>query len=38
LGLAIARWIAAAHGGTLKLQRSDATGTTFIVTLPTSCR
>lgn len=35
LGLPIARWIAQAHGGTVALAASDATGTTFVVTLPT---
>jgi two-component system, OmpR family, sensor kinase len=34
LGLAIARWIAEAHLGTLALTRSDASGTVFTVTLP----
>jgi len=34
LGLAIARWIAEAHRGTLTLARSDAQGTAFTVTLP----
>lgn len=29
LGLAIARWVAETHGGTLVLERSDRTGTTF---------
>jgi two-component system OmpR family sensor kinase len=33
LGLPIARWIAEAHGGSLVLERSDATGSTFRVTL-----
>ena len=36
LGLAIARWIAAAHQGTLELARSDRSGTTFLATLPLS--
>jgi heavy metal sensor kinase len=36
LGLAIARWVAEAHGGTLELLRSDASGTTFAVELPCS--
>ena len=35
LGLSIARWIAEAHHGQLDLARSDASGTTFTVTLPT---
>ena len=34
LGLAIARWIAQAHGGRLILSRSDATGSTFAAFLP----
>ena len=34
LGLAIAAWVATAHGGRLALVRSDATGTTFAVELP----
>jgi heavy metal sensor kinase len=34
LGLAIALWIAEAHGGSLTLKRSDATGSSFVVTLP----
>jgi len=34
LGLAIARSIAEAHGGSLSLERSDASGTTFVATLP----
>jgi heavy metal sensor kinase len=33
LGLAIARWVAEAHGGSLTLQQSDAAGSTFLVTL-----
>jgi heavy metal sensor kinase len=33
LGLAISRWIAEAHGGTLTLESSDG-GSTFTVTLP----
>jgi len=36
LGLAIARWIAEAHGGTLTLARSDASGSDFRLTLPAS--
>jgi signal transduction histidine kinase len=36
LGLPIARWIAEAHGGTLMLESSGPTGTTFCVTLPES--
>jgi heavy metal sensor kinase len=34
LGLAIAKWIAQAHAGTLTLEKSDATGSVFRVTLP----
>ncbi len=34
LGLAIARWIAEAHQGTLELVKSTADGSTFIATLP----
>jgi heavy metal sensor kinase len=34
LGLAIARWIAEAHGGSLTLLRSDASGSSFVATLP----
>ncbi|HJQ21512.1 MAG TPA: ATP-binding protein [Gemmatimonadaceae bacterium] len=34
LGLAIARWIAEAHGGTLALARSDETGSTFRFSVP----
>jgi len=34
LGLSIAKWIAEAHGGNLRLERSDASGTTFTVLLP----
>jgi heavy metal sensor kinase len=34
LGLAIARWIAEAHGGTLRLARSDERGSEFRVELP----
>jgi two-component system OmpR family sensor kinase len=34
LGLPIARWIAEAHGGTLELETSSETGSTFRVTLP----
>jgi heavy metal sensor kinase len=34
LGLAIARWIAQAHGGRLELVRSDARGSEFLVALP----
>ena len=34
LGLAIASWVAQTHGGHLALERSDARGSTFVVTLP----
>ena len=34
LGLAIARWVAVAHAGTLELIRSTMAGTEFLVTLP----
>jgi len=35
LGLPIARWIAEAHGGTLELEDSCPTGSTFVIGLPT---
>jgi two-component system OmpR family sensor kinase len=38
LGLAIARWVAEAHGGTLLLLRSDEQGTTFVAELPCRAR
>jgi len=34
LGLAIARWVAAAHGGTIELTRSGPDGSEFLVVLP----
>ena len=34
LGLSIAAWIAAAHGGRVALERSDPRGSCFVVTLP----
>lgn len=34
LGLAIARWVASIHGGTLDLARSSAAGSEFVVSLP----
>lgn len=34
LGLSIARWVAEAHGGTIRLVRSDPGGTVFAVALP----
>jgi len=36
LGLPIARWVAVAHGGSLDVEASDATGSTFRVWLPIS--
>jgi heavy metal sensor kinase len=33
LGLPIARWIAEAHGGAVRLEKSDATGSVFVATL-----
>lgn len=36
LGLAIASWIAQTHGGTVGLERSDASGSRFVVRLPAS--
>jgi signal transduction histidine kinase len=36
LGLAIARWAAAAHGGTVQLEASGPSGSRFVVTLPVS--
>jgi two-component system OmpR family sensor kinase len=38
LGLPIARWIAEVHGGELRLEHSDATGTTFAAVLPVDRR
>jgi signal transduction histidine kinase len=38
LGLAIARWIAEAHKGSLHLARSDQNGSTFVATLPAPAR
>lgn len=34
LGLSIALWVAEAHGGTIRLVRSDPSGTTFAIALP----
>jgi len=34
LGLPIARWIAEAHGGSLELEESRPTGSTFVIDLP----
>lgn len=36
LGLAIARWVAEAHGGRLSLEASSAAGSTFVASLPVS--
>jgi two-component system OmpR family sensor kinase len=38
LGLPIARWIAEVHGGELRLEHSDATGTVFLAILPVDRR
>lgn len=35
LGLAIAQWIAEAHGGSIELRRSESAGSEFLVVLPT---
>jgi signal transduction histidine kinase len=34
LGLAICRWIAEAHGGSIRLEAGEGPGSTFVVTLP----
>jgi signal transduction histidine kinase len=34
LGLSISKWIAEVHQGRLELQRSDKTGSSFVITLP----
>ena len=34
LGLALARWIAHAHGGDIRLATSSRLGSTFVITLP----
>jgi heavy metal sensor kinase len=34
LGLSIAQWVAEAHGGTVRLVRSDPAGTVFAIALP----
>jgi signal transduction histidine kinase len=34
LGLALARWIARAHGGDVTLATSSRLGSTFVITLP----
>ncbi|HEX8071114.1 MAG TPA: heavy metal sensor histidine kinase [Pyrinomonadaceae bacterium] len=36
LGLAIALWVAELHGGRITLKRTDNSGTTFVVSLPSS--
>ena len=38
LGLSIARWIAEVHNGRLELERSDNTGSSFVLTLPRNSR
>jgi signal transduction histidine kinase len=38
IGLFSARWILEAMGGSLRLERSDATGASFLVTLPLANR
>jgi two-component system OmpR family sensor kinase len=38
LGLPIARWITEVHGGELRLEHSDATGTVFVAVLPVDRR
>ena len=38
LGLSIASWIAELHGGSVTLERSDCTGSTFAISLPTTNR
>ena len=38
LGLAISRWIAEAHDGSLELTRSNHSGTTFLIKLPVPVR
>ena len=35
LGLAISKWIAEAHGGTIRVRSRPGKGTTFVITLPT---
>jgi signal transduction histidine kinase len=34
LGLSIAQWAAEMHGGKIILERSDGSGTTFVISLP----
>jgi signal transduction histidine kinase len=36
LGLALARWIARAHGGDVVLARTSPSGSTFVISLPSS--
>ncbi len=36
LGLSIAKWAAELHGGRIVLERSDASGSTFVISLPYS--
>ena len=36
LGLAISRWIAEAHGGSIEVQSRPGRGTTFTITIPES--
>ena len=36
LGLAISRWIAEAHGGSIRLEESSERGSTFVAVLPAS--
>ena len=38
LGLAIAKWIAQAHAGSLTLERSDTSGSVFRIVLPVAAR
>jgi len=38
LGLSIAAWIAESHGGRVALERSDPSGSTFVVSLPSAGR
>jgi signal transduction histidine kinase len=38
LGLTISRSIVEAHGGAIRVAHSDASGTSFVVTLPTAAK